>query len=53
MNKIKPIRRTSILSIFVLAAAPEEEDHEKDREWDAEQPKKNVTRAGGFLDLVG
>ena len=51
MSRIKPIRRTSILSIFMLAAAPEEEDHEKDRKWDAEQPKKNVTRGGGFLDL--
>ena len=50
MSRIKLIRRTSILSILMLAAAPEEKDHEKDREWDAEQPKKNVTRGGGFLD---
>jgi hypothetical protein len=51
MSRIKLIRTTSILSIFTLTAAPEKEDHEKDREWNAEQPKKNVTRAGGFLDL--
>ena len=50
MSTIKLIRRTSILSIFALAAAPEEEDHEKDWEWDAEQPKKNVTRSGDFFD---
>ena len=42
--------RTSILSMSQLAAAPEEEDHEKDRKWDPEQPKKNVTRSGGFFD---
>lgn len=51
MSRIKAIRRTSILSNFMLAAAPEEEDHQKDREWDAEQPKKNVTRGGRFFDL--
>ena len=51
MSKIKPIKRTSILSIFLLAAAPEEEDHEKDREWDTKQPKENVTRGGRFFDL--
>ena len=50
MSRIKPIRRTSILSIFMLTAAPEEEDHEKDRKWDAEQSKKNVTRSGDFFD---
>jgi hypothetical protein len=35
---------------FMLAAAPEEEDHQKDREWNAEQPKKDVARGGRFVD---
>ena len=51
MSRIKLIKRISILSIFMLAAAPEEEDHEKDREWDTKQPKENVTRGGRFFDL--
>ena len=34
----------------MLTAAPEEEDHKKDREWDTEQPKKNVTRSSNFFD---
>ena len=44
--------RTSILSNFMLAAAPEEEDDEKDREWDAQQPEKNITRGGRFFDSL-
>jgi hypothetical protein len=51
MSRIKAIRRTSILSNFLLAAAPKKEDHEKDREWYTEQPKENVTRGGRFFDL--
>jgi hypothetical protein len=50
MSRIKLIRVTSILSNFILAAAPEEEDHEKDWEWNAKQPKKNVTRGRHFFD---
>ena len=52
MSRIKLIKRIAILCIFMLAAAPEEEDHEKDRKRNTNQPKENVTRGDRLFDLV-